>query len=283
MAKKIQIRRDTANNWTNTNPVLSQWEQGFETDTNKLKIWDWQTAWNDLSYFWWSWWWDMYKSTYDTDNDWIVDNSKQVDGKDVSTTLWTDDTTVPTSKAVNDALSWYLDKSTYDTDDDWVVDNSKKLDWNSSSYYLDRANHTWTQDISTINNLQSDLDSKANLSWWNTFDWEQTISNWNIDFAKQTFSSSNWNATIDWTKWNKAEITLTENTTLSFTNPGHTCNLLLMIKQDSTGWYTVTWPSNVKWPWWQAPTLTTDANAIDIVSFYFDWTDYYWTASTDFS
>ena len=60
MAKKIQIRRDTANNWTNTNPVLSQWEQGFETDTNKLKIWDWQTAWNDLSYFWWSWWWDMY-------------------------------------------------------------------------------------------------------------------------------------------------------------------------------------------------------------------------------
>jgi len=52
MAKKIQIRRDTANNWLNTNTVLAQWEQGFETDTGKLKIWDWQTDWNDLSYFW---------------------------------------------------------------------------------------------------------------------------------------------------------------------------------------------------------------------------------------
>ena len=38
MANKIQIRRDTASNWTSSNPTLSQGEQGYETDTGKLKI-----------------------------------------------------------------------------------------------------------------------------------------------------------------------------------------------------------------------------------------------------
>lgn len=35
---QIQIRRGTADDWTNTNPVLASGEPGFETDTNLLKI-----------------------------------------------------------------------------------------------------------------------------------------------------------------------------------------------------------------------------------------------------
>jgi hypothetical protein len=51
MATKIQIRRDTAANWTSVNPTLSNGEFGYETDTNKLKIGDGSTAYNSLSYF----------------------------------------------------------------------------------------------------------------------------------------------------------------------------------------------------------------------------------------
>ena len=51
MADIIQIRRDTAANWTSTNPTLAQGEMGYETDTGKLKFGDGSTAWTSLSYY----------------------------------------------------------------------------------------------------------------------------------------------------------------------------------------------------------------------------------------
>lgn len=51
MAKRIQIRRDTAANWTSSNPILAQGEFGYETNTKKFKIGDGITAWSSLSYF----------------------------------------------------------------------------------------------------------------------------------------------------------------------------------------------------------------------------------------
>ena len=51
MATKLQIRRDTASNWTSANPTLSAGEFGFETDTYKLKIGDGSTAWTSLDYY----------------------------------------------------------------------------------------------------------------------------------------------------------------------------------------------------------------------------------------
>jgi hypothetical protein len=50
MADLIQIRRDTAANWTSANTVLAQGELGAETDTSKIKIGNGSTAWNSLSY-----------------------------------------------------------------------------------------------------------------------------------------------------------------------------------------------------------------------------------------
>jgi hypothetical protein len=47
---RIQIRRDTAANWTAANPVLANGEFGFETDTRKLKIGDGSSAWASLGY-----------------------------------------------------------------------------------------------------------------------------------------------------------------------------------------------------------------------------------------
>ena len=51
MSTRIQLRRDTAANWTSTNPILGQGEVGFEIDTYKLKIGDGTTVWNSLAYF----------------------------------------------------------------------------------------------------------------------------------------------------------------------------------------------------------------------------------------
>ena len=47
---QIQIRRGTASQWTSTNPTLASGEQGFETDTGKMKIGNGSTAWNSLAY-----------------------------------------------------------------------------------------------------------------------------------------------------------------------------------------------------------------------------------------
>lgn len=51
MANKMQIRRDSATNWTTTNPTLSQGELGYELNTGKLKIGNGVDAWVDLNYF----------------------------------------------------------------------------------------------------------------------------------------------------------------------------------------------------------------------------------------
>jgi hypothetical protein len=51
MATKIQIRRDTSENWNSLNPTLSLGELGFETNTGKFKIGNGSSAWTALDYF----------------------------------------------------------------------------------------------------------------------------------------------------------------------------------------------------------------------------------------
>lgn len=55
MAEKILNTRqkqkyDTSTNWTTNNPILLAGELGFESDTNKFKIGNGTSSWNDLSY-----------------------------------------------------------------------------------------------------------------------------------------------------------------------------------------------------------------------------------------
>lgn len=50
MPVQIQFRRDTAANWTSTNPTLAIGEIGLETDTSKWKLGNGSTAWNALAY-----------------------------------------------------------------------------------------------------------------------------------------------------------------------------------------------------------------------------------------
>lgn len=50
MAVQIQLRNDTAANWTSANPTLAAGEMGVETDTLKFKFGNGSTAWTSLGY-----------------------------------------------------------------------------------------------------------------------------------------------------------------------------------------------------------------------------------------
>jgi hypothetical protein len=50
MAVQIQLRNDTAANWTAANPVLAAGEMGVETDTDQLKLGNGIDTWTALPY-----------------------------------------------------------------------------------------------------------------------------------------------------------------------------------------------------------------------------------------
>lgn len=68
---------------------------------------------------------------------------------------------------------------------------------------------------------------------------------------------------------NVFNITLTGNVTFTFNGAiaGKACSFAIYLKQDSTGSRTVTWPGTARWSGGVGPTLSTAANAVDIVVF----------------
>lgn len=89
--------------------------------------------------------------------------------------------------------------------------------------------------------------------------------------------------TIVWNKGNIQKSTLTDNCTFTFTAPSAEGSFMLRLVQDGTGSRTVTWPASVKWPGGTAPTLSTAAGAVDIVTFIYDGTNYYGVSQLNFS
>lgn len=105
-----------------------------------------------------------------------------------------------------------------------------------------------------------------------------------IGFTEQS-ATGDGATTIDWKLGNKFKFTYgafaTE--TFTFTAPTKPCNLLLMLIQDSVGSRTPVWPATVRWPGGTEPTWTATATTgTDIVSFYFDGTNYWGVGSLDF-
>lgn len=75
--------------------------------------------------------------------------------------------------------------------------------------------------------------------------------------------------------------TMGANRTMSgFTNPVAGQRVILELKQDATGSRIMTWPANVSWATnGTAPTLTTTANHIDVLSFLWNPTLAKWRGS----
>lgn len=79
--------------------------------------------------------------------------------------------------------------------------------------------------------------------------------------------------TLDLSAGNFFYVSLTANvTSISISNvpaTGNVAHVILEFTQDATGGRTVTgWPASVKWPGGTAPTITSAANAVDIISGY---------------
>lgn len=131
---------------------------------------------------------------------------------------------------------------------------------------------TWNAKIAnvvedTTPQLGGELDAQAN----------------SIGFTLQT-ATGDGTTTIDWTNGNKFKFTFgAVNETFTFTAPSKPCSLQLILVQDATGSRTATWPATVKWAGGTAPTLTTAASSVDIISMLYDGTNYYATSSLDFS
>jgi len=90
-------------------------------------------------------------------------------------------------------------------------------------------------------------------------------------------------ATIDWSAGQKQRITLTATCTFTFTDPIGPSNILIVLVQDAGGTNGVNWPGTVNWTLGTPPSLTAAGGSVDIVSFYFDGTNYYGVASLSFS
>ena len=88
---------------------------------------------------------------------------------------------------------------------------------------------------------------------------------------------------IDWTISNKHSLTITgTGSTINFTNPDGVCNLMLRVIQGDGSDTVGTWDSDIKWAGSAAPTLITGSGDIDIISLYYDGTNYFGVASLDF-
>lgn len=101
-------------------------------------------------------------------------------------------------------------------------------------------------------------------------------------FAETTLTDG---ATINWNVATNqvAKVTLGGNRTMAApTNLKAGGTYILRVIQDATGSRTITWNAVFKWPGGTAPTLTTTANAIDIITFVSDGTNMNGVAQTDF-
>ena len=96
---------------------------------------------------------------------------------------------------------------------------------------------------------------------------------------------------IKWTLGNKFHLLLENSSTVTFgANPPNPCNLLLKVQQGDGGSNEITWAVASGTIYWAGggvlntnpPTLTTDDDETDIITFYFDGTNYFGVASLAF-
>lgn len=229
MATQIQLRNDTAANFTATNPILAQGERATELDTGLEKSGNGIDDWNTLPYFGASGV-PSVKSVVagsniavdatDTENpivDVVIDttnflNNLSVTDVDLQTAMETIDGIVI---ATGD-----MTKAVYDTDDSGVVDNSNGL--------------------APLANI--DMLGFASI---------------NDSFPVGTSKD------IDLALFSVSQVTMSGDTTLSFTNfPAGNTGASWLVKLLNGDVHTASYPGNVVWDGGIAPTLTSDSDVL---------------------
>ncbi len=104
----------------------------------------------------------------------------------------------------------------------------------------------------------------------------KTLTNPTVtNYVETPYSANSSTAiTLDLTNGTVQIITLTGNATITMPTATSGKSFIMLLKQDATGGRTVTW-STVKYAGGTAPTITSTASRLDILSFFADGTNWY--------
>ena len=157
----------------------------------------------------------------------------------------------------------------------------------TNSITLNAQNTTaqWNANLLQGRTLDSTAPTTGQTIVWNGASWgPSSVADPSPSFATQTDGT-----TITWdlnnNKVSNATVTLGGNRTLAFSNAVAGATGVLIVKQDATGGRTLTLPGSSKvvnggaGAW----TPTVGANKVDILSFIYDGTNYWWTIGKDYS
>ena len=302
VADLIQIRRDTASNWTSANPTLAQGELGIETDTSKIKVGDGSTAWNSKTYL-------VDVGSYIT-----ASSTDTLTNKTLSAGVLAGVTTTASGNLVVDPATQIVEVK----GDGSSVEGQIKLNCHANSHgqtlksqphsvnatntmlLPQGANSTLVSLVSTDTLTNKTLTSPvltapvlgtpasgtmtnvtglppagvvgtAAILGANTFTGTQNLSDNTLqranllDYGEITNAIGNATGakTIDLTLGNSVTATTTGATTWTFSNPTASDELCgFSIKLVNGGSATQTWPASVDWPAATAPTLTTSGTDV---------------------
>jgi len=119
-----------------------------------------------------------------------------------------------------------------------------------------------------------------------TLDLDETVAMVQIGYTypSQTAQTPSAAFTVDWSAKEVQRVTITGvNLDITFTNPLGPARLVLVVVQGD-GSDTIDWSNetDIFWPGGVAPTLSTGSGDVDVVTFYWDATNYFGVASYDF-
>lgn len=259
MASIIQIRRDTASNWSSANPTLAQGELGLETDTLKVKAGTGSANWASLSYLidTGGYVTATYSGNVAITGSLAGDNIK-LDGNAISSTNTNGNIQLFPNGTGYTELYGNTNAGTIRFN---CENNSHGVTVQGPAH---SASATYTVKLpNTLGLTQASGLVTSDANGVVSFD------NGTIEESTTITSSSN-AATLNLRDGNSFLHDLTENVTYTFSNPaasGKLSMFTLKVIQDSSA-RTITWPASVDWAAATAPTLSAGNNNVDVFVFF---------------
>jgi len=259
MASIIQIRRDTASNWSSANPTLAQGELGLETDTLKVKAGTGSANWASLSYLidTGGYVTATYSGNVAITGSLAGDNIK-LDGNAISSTNTNGNIQLFPNGTGYTELYGNTNAGTIRFN---CENNSHGVTVQGPAH---SASATYTVKLpNTLGLTQASGLVTSDANGVVSFD------NGTIEESTTITSSSN-AATLNLRDGNSFLHDLTENVTYTFSNPaasGKLSMFTLKVIQGSSA-RVITWPSSVDWAAATAPTLTATNDGVDIFVFF---------------
>ena len=128
-----------------------------------------------------------------------------------------------------------------------------------ANYAKKAAANTWTADQTF---------SSANLKMADNIVERAELKDFSVTHTTLTQSTAT--VDVDLSVGNSFQFVLTENATITLSNPPATSNYgqvtIRIIQDGASGAYTVTWPAAVLWAGGTAPTISTGNDAIDLIT-----------------